>query len=200
MHNDENGVVFGDVRSHVHAGPAPPDATLGAAGAVREGRLKSRDELAREVEVLGKRIATLSAAVLRLGSSLDLATVLQEATDSARTLTNGRYSLIVTVDEVGEVREKTLQGRAMRHGVQVGNIFLPDKEDAPEFSAADEEMLELFASHAAAAIVNARAHRQVRSNHLTPESVLLWVVPCMDTGNRRRFSTLRRITMVEFPE
>ena len=53
--------------------------------------MKSRDELAREVEVLGKRIATLSAAVLRLGSSLDLATtVLQEATDSARTLTNAR--------------------------------------------------------------------------------------------------------------
>ena len=93
MHNDKNGVVFGDVRSHVHAGPASPDATLGAPGAVREGRLKSRDELAREVEVLGKRTATLSAAVLHLGSSLDLATVLQETADSARTLTNARYSL-----------------------------------------------------------------------------------------------------------
>ena len=52
MHNDENGVVFGDVRSHVHAGSASPDATLGAPGAVREGRLKSRDELAREVVVI----------------------------------------------------------------------------------------------------------------------------------------------------
>ena len=57
--------------------------------------MKSRDELAREVEVLGERIATLSAAVLRMGSSLDLAAVLQEAADSARTL----YSLIVAVDE-----------------------------------------------------------------------------------------------------
>ena len=178
--------------------------------------MKSRDELAREVEVLGERIATLSTAVLRLGSSLDLATVLQEAADSARTLTNARYSLIVTVDETGEarefvtsglapdehrelaewsdgprlfahlrdlpgsfrladlpdwfrargysdelVREKTLQGTAMRHrGVQVGNFFLAGKEDAPEFSASDEEMLELFASQAAAAIVNARAHQQ----------------------------------------
>ena len=178
--------------------------------------MKSRDELAREVEVLGERIATLSTAVLRLGSSLDLATVLQEAADSARTLTSARYSLIVTVDETGEVREfvtsglapdehrelaewpdgprlfaclrdlpgsfrlsdlpdwfrargysdelvreRTLQGTAMRHrGVQVGNFFLAGKEDAPEFSAADEEMLELFASQAAAAIVNARAHQQ----------------------------------------
>ena len=178
--------------------------------------MKSRDELAREVEVLGERIATLRAAVLRLGSSLDLATVLQEAAYSARTLTNARYSLIVTVGETGEarefvtsglapdehrelaewpdgpklfaylrdlpgsfrladlpewfrargysdelVREKTLQGAAMRHrGVQVGSFFLAGKENAPEFSASDEEMLELFASQVAAAIVNARTHQQ----------------------------------------
>ena len=176
--------------------------------------MKSRDELAREVEVLGERIATLSAAVLRLGSSLDLATVLQEAADSARALTSARYSLLVTVGETGEtgearefvtsglgpdehrelaewpdgprlfayvrdlpgsfrladlpdwfrargysdelVREKTQQGTAMRHrGVQVGSFFLAGKEDAPEFGATDEELLELFASQAAAAIVNA---------------------------------------------
>ena len=173
--------------------------------------MKSREEVAREVEALGERIAILSAAVLRLGSSLDLATVVQEATDSARTLTNARYSLLVTVGETREfvtsglapdehrklaewpddprlfaylrdlpgsfrladlpdwfrvrgysdelAREKTLQGTAMRHrGVQVGNFFLTSKEDAPEFSAADEEMLELFASQVAATIVNARAH------------------------------------------
>ncbi|MCY4555685.1 MAG: hypothetical protein OXF79_04760, partial [Chloroflexi bacterium] len=67
--------------------------------------MKSREELQREVEVLGERIATLSAAVLRLGSSLDLATVLQEAADSARKLTRARYSLIVTIDKAGAVRE-----------------------------------------------------------------------------------------------
>ena len=49
--------------------------------------MKRRDELEREVEVLAERIAILSAAVLRLGSSLELATVPQEAADSARTLT-----------------------------------------------------------------------------------------------------------------
>ena len=81
MNNEQNSVVFGQTRSHVHAGAAPPDAALGNPAANREGRLKSRDELAREVEVLGERIATLSATVLRLGSSLDLGTVLREAAD-----------------------------------------------------------------------------------------------------------------------
>ena len=178
--------------------------------------MKSRNELEREVEALGERISKLSAAVLRLGSSLDLATVLQEAADSARAITAMRYCLIVAVDEAGEPREfvssgltpeehrefagwpdgprlfahlrdlpgpfrtddlsgyiralgfsdelvrtASMHGTPMRHrGVRVGNFFLAGKEDAPEFSAADEEMLELFASQAAAAIVNARTHQQ----------------------------------------
>ncbi|MCY4504169.1 MAG: GAF domain-containing protein, partial [Alphaproteobacteria bacterium] len=190
--------------------------------------MKSRDELEREVEVLAERIATLSAAVLRLGSSLELATVLQEAADSARVLTGARYSLIVTVDEAGGarefvtsgltpeehrelaewpdgprmfaylrdlpgplrladlsgyfrtlgfsdelVREKTLHGTPMRHrGVQVGNFFLAGKEDAPDFTAADDEMLELFASQAAAAIVNARAHQQERRARADLDAVI----------------------------
>ena len=72
--------------------------------------MKSRDEFEREVEFLGERIAAMSAAVLRLGSSLDLATVLKEAADSARTLTGARYSLIVTVDEAGEARDFVTSG------------------------------------------------------------------------------------------
>ena len=60
-------------------------------------------------------------------------------------------------------REKTLQGTPVRHrGVQAGNFFLAGKEDAPEFNPDDERMLELFASQAAAAIVNARAHQHER--------------------------------------
>ena len=97
MRNDENSVVFGDFRSDAYAASATPGGPPGDPAAVREGRLKGRDELAREVEVLGERIATVSAAVLRLGSSLDLATVLQEAAESARRLTHARDSLIVTV-------------------------------------------------------------------------------------------------------
>ena len=220
--------------------------------------MKSREELAREVEVLGERIATLSTAVLRLGSSLDLPTVLQEAADSARVLTNARYSLIVTVDEAGEVREfvtsglapdehrelaewpdgprlfaylrdlpgpfrladlpdwfrargysdelvreKTLQGTAMRHrGVQVGNFFLAGKEDAPEFSAADEEMLELFASQAAAAIVNARAHEQERRARADLEALIETTpvgVVVIDAGTGRPVSSNREADRIVEP-
>ena len=64
----------------------------------------------RDREYASPSSVTLSAAVLRLGSSLELATVLQEAADSARVLTRARYSLIVTVDETGEVREFVTSG------------------------------------------------------------------------------------------
>ena len=168
----------------------------------------------REIEALRERISALSAAILRISANLDLATVLQQAVDSARTLTGARYGAIVTIDKTGEVREfvtsgltpdehrelvewpdgprlfaylrdlpgplrlanlpdyvsalgfssdlmrsKTLQGTPMRHqGVQVGHFFLAEKERAPEFTDEDEEVLMLFASQAATAIANARAH------------------------------------------
>ena len=168
-----------------------------------------------EVQVLRERISTLNAAILRINASLDLATVLQEAVDSACALTGARYGMIATIDETGEVREfvssgftpdehreladwadgprlfaylrdlpgpirladlpdyvsalgfsselmrsKTLQGTPMLHrDVHVGNFFLAEKESAPEFTAEDEEVLMLFASQAAAAIANARVHR-----------------------------------------
>ncbi len=212
--------------------------------------MKSPDELAREVEVLGLRIAALSAAVLRLGSSLDLATVLQEAADSARVLTGMRYCLIVAVDEAGEAREfvtsglspeehremaawpdgpklfallrdlpgpfrlddlaghiralgfsdelvrtKTMHGTPMSHrGVRVGNFFLGGKEDAPEFSAADEEMLMLFASQAAAAIVNARAHEQEQRARADLEALIETTpvgVLVIDAGTGQPVSTNR---------
>ena len=217
--------------------------------------MKNRDELEREIEVLGKRIATLSAAVLRLGSSLDLATVLQEAADSARVLTHARYSLIVTVDESGEpcdfvtsgltpdehrelaewpdgprlfvhlrdlpgplrlddlshyiralgfsdelVRTKTMHGTPMRHhGVQVGNFFLGGKEDAPDFTDADDEMLELFASQAAAAIVNARTHQQERRARADLEALIETTpigVLVIDTGTGRTVSSNREAARI----
>ena len=58
---------------------------------------------------------------------------------------------------------RTLQATPMRHrGVHVGDFFLGEKEGGREFTADDEEVLVLFASQAATAIANARAHRDER--------------------------------------
>ena len=54
----------------------------------------------------------------------------------------------------------TFQGTPMRHrGAHVGNFCLGGKENGEEFTDEDEEIMVLFASQAATAIVNARAHR-----------------------------------------
>jgi signal transduction histidine kinase len=47
-------------------------------------------------------------------------------------------------------------------GRSVGNLYLTDKVGAREFSAADQEIVELFAVHAGIAIENARLHEQVQ--------------------------------------
>ena len=54
-------------------------------------------------------------------------------------------------------------GTPIRHrDVRVGSFFLAGSEDGGEFTEEDEDLLVLFASQAAAAIVNARAHRAER--------------------------------------
>ena len=165
-----------------------------------------------------ERISTLTAAILRISTTLDLDTVLAEAVESARSLTGARYGAVVTVDEAdahkdyvlsgftpeqqreafawpdnvrlfqrlrelpGPLRvadlpayfrslgiapsrafSRTLLGMPMRHrGADVGNFFLAEKEGAPAFTDGDEEVLVLFASQVAAAVVNARTHRNER--------------------------------------
>ncbi len=56
---------------------------------------------------------------------------------------------------------KTLLGAPIRHQSEpVGNIFLTEKEGGQEFSKEDEDLLVMFASQAAVAIVNAVRHRE----------------------------------------
>ena len=67
----------------------------------------------------------------------------------------------------------TLQGTPMRHrGVHVGNFFLGDKEGGGGFTGEDEELLVLFASQAAAAIANARTHRDERRARASLEALV----------------------------
>ena len=54
---------------------------------------------------------------MRISSSLDLDTVLQEVVDSARALTGARYGVIVTVNDTGHIEEFVTSG------------FTPDEKD-----------------------------------------------------------------------
>jgi signal transduction histidine kinase len=47
------------------------------------------------------------------------------------------------------------------YGKPIGQIYLTDRIDAEEFSEEDQQLIELLAAHAAAAIENARLYRQV---------------------------------------
>ena len=177
--------------------------------------MTSRDnDLQRENDMLRRRTSQLSAAILRINTSLDPDTVLREAVKSARLLTAARYSVITTIDEAAQPQDFVTSGFTDEHrsledwragprlfehlrdvpaplripdladyvrslgcsphlmlstsflatpmhhrDVHVGSFFLAGKDGGQEFSDEDEEVLVLFASQAAAAIVNARTYR-----------------------------------------
>ena len=56
------------------------------------------------------RASRLSAAILRISQTLDLATVLKEVVDSARALTGARQGVITTLDERRRVRDLVTSG------------------------------------------------------------------------------------------
>ena len=58
----------------------------------------------------GAPTSRLSAATLRISQSLDLATVLEEAVESARALTGARVGVMTTFDERGRVRDFLISG------------------------------------------------------------------------------------------
>ena len=70
-------------------------------------------------------------------------------------------------------RSKTFYAMPMhKGGEQVGYFCVAEKVDAREFTDEDEEVLALFASQAATAIVNARAHRDVRRARADLEALI----------------------------
>jgi signal transduction histidine kinase len=56
-------------------------------------------------------------------------------------------------------------------GRSVGNFYLTNKRAAAEFSAADQQLVEMFALHAGIAIENARLHEQVQQLAVVDERV-----------------------------
>ena len=72
--------------------------------------MKSPDELRREIDALRERISRLSAAILRISTTLDVGTVLREVVDSARALTGARYGVIATLGDARQPREFVSSG------------------------------------------------------------------------------------------
>jgi len=54
-------------------------------------------------------------------------------------------------------------------GRRLGNLYLTDKRSAPEFSAADQELIEQLAAHAGIAIVNAQLYARVQQLSVVEE-------------------------------
>jgi len=54
-------------------------------------------------------------------------------------------------------------------GVVAGAFYLTDKENASEFSDADQELIQTFAAHAALALENARLHERSRELNIVEE-------------------------------
>ena len=68
------------------------------------------DGRTQQDDVPRERFSTLCAAMLRIGGSLDVGTVLQEVVDGARALTRARYGMIATVDERGHPHDFITSG------------------------------------------------------------------------------------------
>ena len=62
--------------------------------------MKRQDKLLQENQALRERLSRLSEAGVHINESLDFNVVLQEVIDNARYLTNARYGVIASMDEV----------------------------------------------------------------------------------------------------
>ena len=67
-------------------------------------------EPGRQIETLRERISALTAAFLRISTSLDLDTVLHEIAETARALTGARYAVITTIDDAGRLEDAVPSG------------------------------------------------------------------------------------------
>ena len=82
-------------------------------------------------------------------------------------------SLGYSIDFMLPTTSKTFQGTPMHHrGIHVGNFYLLDKDGGEQFTDADEEVLLLFATQAAAAIAHARAYSDERRARADLEALI----------------------------
>ena len=107
--------------------------------------MKNADNRDQQIEALRNRLSKLSEASLRINESLDLGTVLQEILDSARSLTDARYGVILTLDDKEQVEdflasgltnEETQQLLAMPEGPKIFEYLttIPGTLRVPDFA------------------------------------------------------------------
>ena len=72
--------------------------------------MKHSNDLQHEIDMLRERTSRLSAAILRISTSLDPDTVLHEIVESARALTGARYGAITTIDAAGQLQDFVTSG------------------------------------------------------------------------------------------
>ncbi len=72
--------------------------------------MNKSNEMEAEIRALRERLSKLSAAVLRISTSLDLDTVLREIVASARALTGARHGGVTTIDKAGQVQDFVTSG------------------------------------------------------------------------------------------
>ena len=88
--------------------------------------MKDTAAMAREIEALSARLSALSAASLRISTSLDLQTVLGEVAGSARSLTEARHAAIATIDDGGRPEDFVTSGFT-----EAEHRAIEDRSDGP---------------------------------------------------------------------
>ena len=102
--------------------------------------MDERDDAARLAP--RERTTGLSAAILRIGATLDLDTVLNKVVESARAPTGAAYGVIATVDEGGEPRDfvtsgftpeehRTMEAWPDRPALSADDAAMPDRSKMP---------------------------------------------------------------------
>ena len=104
-----------------------------------------------ENNTLRERLSALIDAILRISEDLDLDVVLQQIADSARSLTDARYSAIATVDNAGNLQDLLISGATAEEQQEVSSF--PHGRDLFNYLRGLREPLRTgdFVAHAAAA-------------------------------------------------
>ncbi len=155
--------------------------------------MKKADAARRETDALRARFAKMIEVSCRVSEIWEPDAALQEIVDSARSLTDARYGAVGLFDESGRIGEFITSGVTPERrpsfetpifhlGKSLGNIYLAGKEGGDEFSEEDEEILALFASQAAVAIVNAIRHQEERRSREQAETERRRLVALVETS------------------